>query len=229
MPPGMPCTMRCRPVGSWPGDLLPRRPANPPASGVERSSISQLRPSFPVRQRTTKGRPHWYFRTVRCIREGRRDVGWTVCRGPEDAARGRVAVEAPGECVLATVGGRTRPATKASRQLARGTCERSAMKRPLMLLVAAAFSVALAPPAAAAGPAAGYRPWEAGASNMGMCSAYLGQLPGHVGPNARSDVNHLIKALGPVLGLSSPGDLYRVRAKQHVNEAPELECLRRSQ
>ena len=66
-----------------------------------------------------------------------------------------------------------------------------------------------------------------GGSNLGECSAYLGQrdVPGV--PNVRADVNHTIKEFGPFLGISSPGALYSVRAKQQVNLAPADECLKR--
>ena len=61
------------------------------------------------------------------------------------------------------------------------------------------------------------------ASNMGLCSSYLGQM------QVRDDVNHTIKNFGDVLGLDSPGALFSVRAHQHVNGTPEDECQRRPQ
>src|SRR3712207_8460894 len=64
--------------------------------------------------------------------------------------------------------------------------------------------------------------FEAGGSNMGMCSAYLGATLG-----VRDDVNQQIRLFGDALGISSPGELYRVRARQPVTLPPELECLPR--
>ena len=57
-----------------------------------------------------------------------------------------------------------------------------------------------------------------GRSNMGLCSSYLGHL------QVRDDVNALIRDFGGVLGISSPGELYSVRAKQHENGPAEQEC-----
>ncbi len=65
------------------------------------------------------------------------------------------------------------------------------------------------------------------ASNMGLCSSYLAQLEVPGQGNIRADVNHVIKKYGPFLGLSSPGDLYKVRAKQHVNGPAPQECTPR--
>ena len=62
---------------------------------------------------------------------------------------------------------------------------------------------------------------------MGECSAYLGQLDVPGVDNVRAEVNHVIKEYGSYLGLSSPGDLYSVRAKQVVNLDPVDECLPR--
>lgn len=59
------------------------------------------------------------------------------------------------------------------------------------------------------------------ASNLGVCSSYLGQL------QVRDDVNHAIQENGQAYGLDSPGELYRVRAHQHVNGTPEQECVQR--
>lgn len=80
-------------------------------------------------------------------------------------------------------------------------------------------AAALAAGVLTAGPAAAAPPSTA--SNMGVCSSYLGHL------QVRDDVNHLIREVGEVLGLGSPGELYRVRAHQHVNGTPEQECLKR--
>jgi hypothetical protein len=65
----------------------------------------------------------------------------------------------------------------------------------------------------------GTQVWQAGGSNMGECSAYLG------GMQVRDDVNALIRQYGDLLGVSSPGELYRVRAQQQVNLPPAQECL----
>lgn len=70
----------------------------------------------------------------------------------------------------------------------------------------------------------GETPARAVVSNMGLCSAYLGQI------GVRSDVNHLVKDLGPVLPdgpFDSPGELYRIRARQHPNASAEAECVQR--
>ena len=89
-------------------------------------------------------------------------------------------------------------------------------------LAAFATAAAVVPTAAADPPDPGQRPYEAGASNMGMCSAFLASL------GVRDDINHLIQE-NPGLfdGAEHPGDLYSVRAKQKVNLPPPLECLKR--
>jgi hypothetical protein len=69
--------------------------------------------------------------------------------------------------------------------------------------------------------------WIHGGSNLGECSAYLGQLDVPGVTNVRAEVNHVIQQYGDALGLSSPGALYSVRAKQAVNLAPAQECLPR--
>ena len=90
------------------------------------------------------------------------------------------------------------------------------------LLVLAGACLTLVPVASASPPAPGQRPYEAGASNMGMCSAFLAHL------GVRADINHLIQENpGAFDGAQSPGQLYRVRAKQHENLPPPLECLKR--
>ena len=63
--------------------------------------------------------------------------------------------------------------------------------------------------------------WQAEGSNMGICSSFLG------GMQVRDDVNALIKQFGVVLGIASPGELYRVRARQAESKAPAEECLQR--
>jgi hypothetical protein len=85
-----------------------------------------------------------------------------------------------------------------------------------------------------ADPAPGIR------SNMGLCSSYLAGLPAPVFPpagseplggNARSGVNLIITGYGELLSdqPSSPGDLYKVRARQHPTAPAEVECERRRQ
>ncbi|MDP9375107.1 MAG: hypothetical protein M3Q65_22195 [Chloroflexota bacterium] len=64
---------------------------------------------------------------------------------------------------------------------------------------------------------------EAGASNMGICSSYLGRL------QVRDDVNQIILEYGEVLGISNPGELYHVRAQQSQNApTPAQECQQRA-
>jgi hypothetical protein len=95
------------------------------------------------------------------------------------------------------------------------------LRRRGALLVAFVAFVAV-PAASASPPAPGQKPYEAGASNMGMCSAFLASL------GVRDDINHLIQE-NPGLfdGAQHPGDLYSVRAKQRDNLPPPLECLAR--
>lgn len=93
--------------------------------------------------------------------------------------------------------------------------------RLISSIAAGVAALGLAGVAGAEPPAPGERPTEAGASNMGICSSYLGQT-GH-----RAAVNHLILEFGPVLGVESPGELYRQRAKERNEGTPEEECLPR--
>ena len=85
-----------------------------------------------------------------------------------------------------------------------------------------------------ADPAPGIR------SNMGLCSSYLAGLPAPVFPlagpeplggNARSGVNLIVKDYGWLLDdqPSSPGELYRVRARQHPTASAVAECQQRRQ
>lgn len=85
---------------------------------------------------------------------------------------------------------------------------------------------AAAVPATAAGAAQdpGDTPARGAVSNMGLCSAYLGQL------GVRADVNELVREFGPFLPdgpFDSPGELYRIRARQHPDASAEQECERR--
>lgn len=91
------------------------------------------------------------------------------------------------------------------------------------MLIIALLAIAL--PGAARTDDPGATPWEAGASNMGLCSAFLGQTDGMFEPNARAEVNHLLKAFG--FGYRNNGELYSLRAKQKENQHPALECVRR--
>jgi hypothetical protein len=70
----------------------------------------------------------------------------------------------------------------------------------------------------------GETPARGKASNMGLCSAFLGQV------GARADVNELLREFGPFLPdgpFDSPGELYRIRAQEHPNADAEDECLQR--
>jgi hypothetical protein len=92
--------------------------------------------------------------------------------------------------------------------------------------------LAVASPAGAE-PAPGVR------SNLGLCSPYLAGLPAPTSPstgdtlggNARSGVNLLIRQLGDRLpeATTRPGELYRVRARQHPDTPAEVECAPRPQ
>lgn len=102
---------------------------------------------------------------------------------------------------------------------------------PLTLLVGA---LGVAGPAQAAPAAAPGTP-----SNMGLCSPFLTGLPSPVDPitgerlggNARSGVNLLIIRYGELQpdALSSPGQLYKVRASEHPSAPAEQECVPRRQ
>lgn len=91
-----------------------------------------------------------------------------------------------------------------------------------------------------AGPAQAAPEAPAGTpSNMGLCSPFLAGLPAPVDPvtgevlggNARSGVNQLIIRFGELQpdALSSPGELYKVRAREHPVGPAEQECLPRRQ
>ena len=93
------------------------------------------------------------------------------------------------------------------------------------LAAGAVFTAVIAAlPAAADAPAE-----EFGKSNMGLCSAFLAQLEPPPGSgNVRALVNHLIIHAPPgTFEVNSPGELYRVRAKQHINAPAPQECLQR--
>ncbi len=61
-------------------------------------------------------------------------------------------------------------------------------------------------------------------SNMGLCSAFLAQA------GVRADVNHLIREFGAFLPdgpYLSPGELYRIRAREHPDASAAEECVQR--
>ncbi len=104
------------------------------------------------------------------------------------------------------------------------------MERAILLVTVALVMAAL--PAVAVGPALGApnapppvdpgtTVYEAGGSNMGECSAYLGTR------QVRDDVNRLILA-GAIPGIENPGQIYSVRARQDESLPPEQECLQRT-
>ncbi len=91
-----------------------------------------------------------------------------------------------------------------------------------LTVTAAALAAALVPAtASASGVDPATTAWQAGAKNMGVCSAFLGT--GQV----RDDVNRAIRLHGDRLGIASPGELFRVRAQQPVTVPPAQECLPR--
>ena len=71
-------------------------------------------------------------------------------------------------------------------------------------------------------PDPGTTVYEAGGSNLGECSAFLGTL------GVRDDVNQIIRLHGDQLGIENPGQIYHVRAQQEVNLPPAQECLQRN-
>lgn len=91
---------------------------------------------------------------------------------------------------------------------------------------------------AVAGPAQA-EPLPGTQSNLGLCSPFLSGLPSPVDPvtgeplggNARSGVNQLIIRYGEPQpdALSSPGELYKIRAREHPSAPAEQECLPRRQ
>lgn len=102
-----------------------------------------------------------------------------------------------------------------------------------------ASSIALAIGAVGVAGTAQAAPGPGTPSNMGLCSPFLAGLPSPVDPitgerlggNARSGVNQLIIRYGDLQpdGLSNPGELYRIRAREHPSTPPEQECLPRRQ
>jgi hypothetical protein len=92
-------------------------------------------------------------------------------------------------------------------------------RRAVAALVIAGALGAGASPAVAAGNDPGDTPAAPVVSNMGLCSAFLGQL------GVRDFVNHLIKS--GVFEVDTPGELYRIRAREHPGRPAEVECLAR--
>ncbi len=89
-------------------------------------------------------------------------------------------------------------------------------------LLAASATVIAGSSQAVAAADPGTRVWQAGGSNMGECSAFLGGL------QVRDDVNQIIRQHGNVLGIASPGALFHLRAQQPESLPPQQECLQRS-
>ena len=90
------------------------------------------------------------------------------------------------------------------------------MRRGLLALAVAAVVI---PVGATSAQAAG-GPTKPQVSNMGFCSAQLGQSPGLMGlaPNARAEVNQILRLYGDLFGVPHPGALYSVRARTPVAE-----------
>ena len=91
-------------------------------------------------------------------------------------------------------------------------------------VLCSAFLTVTASPAfgAANPPDPGTTVYEAGGSNLGECSAFLGTL------GVRDDVNQIIRLHGDELGIDNPGQIYHVRARQENNLPPAQECLPRN-
>ena len=92
------------------------------------------------------------------------------------------------------------------------------------VIVCSALLAVTASPAfgAASRPDPGTTVYNAGGSNMGECSAYLGTQ------QHRDDVNRIIRLYGDQLGIDNPGQIFHVRAQQEVNLPPAQECLQRN-
>ena len=93
------------------------------------------------------------------------------------------------------------------------------------VVCSALFAVAAGPAFGAPNPpptAPGTTVYEAGGSNMGECSAFLGTR------QVRDDVNRIIRLHGDALGIENPGQIYHVRAQQDESRPPEQECLQRN-
>jgi hypothetical protein len=99
------------------------------------------------------------------------------------------------------------------------------MKRTVIVAAVAGVAILWGAP----GASAQQPPPDFGRSNMGLCSSFLAQLePPPGASNVRALVNHLITQAPPgTFEVDTPGELYRVRAKQHVNGPAPQECLER--
>ena len=86
-------------------------------------------------------------------------------------------------------------------------------------VVAIALACVGSAPAAAAGPHGPLPPNDASPHNMGYCARYLGGG----GLGVRDDINRLLVTNGELFGYSSPGDLYRLRARS----SEDRQCLPR--
>jgi len=91
-------------------------------------------------------------------------------------------------------------------------------------VVCSALLIVSASPAfgAAGGTDPATTAYEAGGSNLGECSAFLGTR------QVRDDVNQIIRLYGDQLGIDNPGQIYHVRAQQENNLPPAQECLPRN-
>ena len=98
------------------------------------------------------------------------------------------------------------------------------MRNLAVLVAMAALLVLAAVPAfgAPSPPDPGTTVYEAGGSNMGECSAFLGTL------KVRDDVNQIIRLHGDELGIDNPGQIYHIRAQQENSLPPAQECLQRN-
>lgn len=92
-------------------------------------------------------------------------------------------------------------------------------RRIATALLASVALAATASPVSADGQDPGDTPAGPHVSNMGLCSAFLGQL------GVRDFVNHLI--LSGAFEVDTPGELYRIRAREHPGRPAEVECLAR--
>ena len=62
---------------------------------------------------------------------------------------------------------------------------------------------------------------DAGGSNLGVCSSFLGRQ------QLRDDVNRIINS-GAIPEIDNPGELFEIRAKEHPQgSTPEQECQQR--
>ncbi|CAA9459588.1 MAG: hypothetical protein AVDCRST_MAG58-2307 [uncultured Rubrobacteraceae bacterium] len=90
------------------------------------------------------------------------------------------------------------------------------------VVCSALLAVAASPAAFGAPPVdPGTVVYNAGGSNLGECSAFLGTR------QERDDVNRIIRLYGDQLGIDNPGQIIHVRAQQENNLPPEQECRQR--